>query len=500
MEKTRITIRKKIILPLIVSLAALFGLFAFAGCSDSFDSVEDFANSLGGKYIVTYDYQGGEVNSRPSVMVALTETHNYAPEPGIVDNDRLNPAYTGHSLRDFCLAETDENGNVVYDSNGRAVPSDKVWDFKTPVTENITLCARWWTNYKIVLHYGEDFADTAVTTLARTRDGSLVGGEVQLPSASYTVTGNTFIEYYPTAEASTVIDPADVTVTIAEEDKTTNADDKLTVDIYGKSLVGTYRVVRQQSDWTFRFTNSTNIYLMTDIDMSKVNEKEFPTNYSGTFLGNGYSLYNINLDLEPAGRLDTEFGLFQALESGAVIDNVKFKDVVLNINLSNPTIPNYTVGMFAGRVAENVKVTAVKMENVTYGYKIAAAYNFDNVHLGELVGEFEHSGDSVDVQVSELTVKAPRYVETVDGKYRVYLLYSETNGKAKLEEVYGLAMPRSSDWSAVNISKIEKTSDNTYVLTRQQGNRSTLYTVTVTVSDSNEFSVAVESTVVDNSN
>ena len=131
-------------------------------------SLEDQKRKEGYIYTITYDANGGSFGSNTTRTYALVKKDSPALAPGYVDKksqisiqvpNRIDYELVGEAedngnddtneeailSQSWFLAETNENGEIVYDENGepklvRTTP----WNFATDkVTSDITLVAKW---------------------------------------------------------------------------------------------------------------------------------------------------------------------------------------------------------------------------------------------------------------------------------------------------------------------------------------------------------------------
>lgn len=501
MEKTRITIRKKIILPLIVSLAALFGLFAFAGCSDRIKSLQEYKDRLGCDYIVTYNYNGGKVFDKPTTTVFLKKENNYAPEPGtaVTAKDFPLPVRGGYSLKDYVVAELDDDGNLVFDADGNV--KGKVWDFnKDKVTQDVTLYARWWQNYQVVLHYGNDYSSSKSTSIPRDRDGSpeknADGTDKSIPDSALTPDDATVLEYYERKDSTSEFDPKTVKLT---EALFGSSEDLRTYDIWAKTLDGVYRVIRSADDMKFTFDVTTNVYFDADVDMEGASGFSIPSDYSGKFVGNGHTISNLKVTNTVSGISEQYAGLFQSLSDGASITDITFKNSVCTVELDNARATSYSVGKFVGKLSGKVNVSNVKFENYTFNVNIVADYDlFDKVHMGDLYGYKESSSTGVfDVSMPNADVVMSDLVLSSDEKYNVCLKYIDGVDGKKVVDVYNIMVFYAGGWVPVNISKDIEHDGNVWSITEVLGRNTTVYTITVTVSGEKIVADVTETTTTD---
>ncbi|MDE6401865.1 MAG: InlB B-repeat-containing protein, partial [Clostridiales bacterium] len=161
------TIRRKITLPIIILVLAALCVFGCVACAHEFLTEEEVKKDY--PIAVIFDYNGGNVEGESTTKIRIKED-SYVPEPGNAQLSNLAaPTRAKYTLKGFFVAKTDENGEVVRDEDGKIVP-EREWNFKTDKpTEDITLCADWWQNYEMVLHYGNNL--TKSVDIPRNADG-----------------------------------------------------------------------------------------------------------------------------------------------------------------------------------------------------------------------------------------------------------------------------------------------------------------------------------------
>ena len=166
MQKVVYTKCRKLVLSILIATLAVLGIFVFAACSD--DVTEADFRAKGYTVAVTYDFQGGTYNNKPTSRI-LIKPNSKLPAPDANKGGIRIPSRSGYSFKGFYLPETDGAGNVVKDADGNVIVSDTAWDFAndTIANKDITLYAKWWDNYNVVLHYGSDYSKTKVISLQR---------------------------------------------------------------------------------------------------------------------------------------------------------------------------------------------------------------------------------------------------------------------------------------------------------------------------------------------
>lgn len=492
MQKVISTIRRKIFLSIIFIAAAVLGIFVFTACSDEIN--EDTFRARGYKVAVTYDFQGGLVNGSDHVRILVKENSKIpAPRRGV--GGVGVPGMSKYSFRGFYLAQTDENGNVVRDENGNIVITDTAWDFDndTVADKDITLCAKWWDNYIVVLHYGDNYKLSTEIDLARNTDGT----PVTLNSSSLRVQNVTFLSYNlikGSTDSATAVEKFPYEFT---GDAVPKGDD-LKIHVWGESLDGIYVLVRNASDLSIASVGTqTNYYLLNDVDMNGAvyddedSTTKIPKSYGGKFIGNGHIISNFTMNMKTLDRSYINFGLFRSLESGAEITDVTFKDVKLSCETSDTSIKNYYLGLLAGEcdakaTVKNVNFVSSKPGGSQFEYLLGVGIDLSKLKIADdlLIANKPASVVLPGCAATDITRVKSTGVITDDKEYTLYVKYTEDNGTIVLAEdaIYKLTQINSQgNYSSKRISKIEYVGNNKYVLTRIDGS---VYDVTFTVNNS----------------
>ncbi|MDE7405980.1 MAG: InlB B-repeat-containing protein [Clostridiales bacterium] len=478
--------RRNLVLFILLALVAALGIFVFAACSD--DINEDTIKKRGYKVAVTYDFQGGTVNNKGSVRLLVKE-NSKLPAPSKSGGGVGIPAKAGYSFKGFYLAEMDENGNVKHDDDGNIIVSDTEWVFSadTVADKDVTLCAKWWNNYKVVLHYGKDYAKSTNIDLPRTVDGKATS----LYESAFRVKDYTFLSY------NFVQDSTEEATALSKfpYDFSTVAGDSLTIDVWGQSLDGNYQLVREAKDLSISSVGEeANFYLLNDIDMKDAvydDEKsstKIPKSYKGKFIGNGHTISNFTMKMKALDRTYENFGMFRMLESGAEITDVTFKDVKLSYEVSNTDITQYHVGIIAGQcaagaVVKNVNITSTSSDSCTFEYLIGVGVDKNALDIADdlLVAQKNASAVLENCSATNVKVFKSTAVITADQEYTLYVKYTDDNGSILFDKdaIYKLSQKnRNGGYSAKTISSTEYVEENKYVLTRID---KSVYDVTLSV-------------------
>ncbi len=334
--------RTQIKLILIAACLLLFTL-GLAACRQSGLTREDLA-AEGYTYDVVIDLAGGTSGDGDR---ARSELHQFVKggslivKPGTVTFSGDDPKRDGYTLGGYYRGTKAEDGAITYGEK---------WDFKKDkVTENLTLYAYWRENYKLVVHYGEGFAETYETAVSQNEDG--VAGPVATPAIS----GRTVIAFYSDLQAA---EQKDASKTVAFPHTPTELTAEHPVwEVWADTLEGNFKLVRTARD--FSFYAGTNVYLMADIDFEG-KTVTFPENYKGKFYGNGYTLSNFTVNRTSERRGDDYLGLFKRLTDGAYIEDVTFANFTLNVETLNANF-NYEIGALAGLTQGTVTLKGVTL-------------------------------------------------------------------------------------------------------------------------------------------
>lgn len=382
--------RKKLTLlfSLFVGIAALG---VFTACRQEVLTLEDLIAD-GYTCEVVFDLAGGASGSGDR---AREELHQYVQPGSIVVRPGNNnysgpaPAREGYTLGGYWTGSKDGEGNITY---------EKKWDFgKDKVNGNLTLYAKWLENYKLTVHYGENYSLSAEIDVSQNEDG--VPSSVSEPALS----GYTALAYYA-EKAAAESGGADGENALSFPYTAPFSEGNPRLEVWANTLEGEYKIVRSKQDLVSVYPG-TNIYLLADIDFEG-GTVGLPDTYEGTFLGNGYKLKNFTVERESSNsNYDTYFGLFKTLGGTAVIDDVTFENFTLNITLKNPRF-DYTVGALAGQADSGVKLNKVILKGTVNCAVHEDKYEGTDVEpflgeRGEAVSETECSYNEVQVNKTQ---------------------------------------------------------------------------------------------------
>ncbi|MDE5562982.1 MAG: hypothetical protein K2J01_05490 [Clostridiales bacterium] len=478
MQKVVSKKRRKLVLSIMLAVVAALGIFVFVACSD--DVTENDFKAKGYTVAVTYDFQGGTYNNKTYTRL-LVKPDSKLPVPNSDKGGVRIPSKTGYSFRGYYLPEIDAGGNVKKDSDGNVIVSDTAWNFDsdTVADKDVTLYAKWWDNYKVVLHYGSTYDKTKEITLQRNQDGS----PTDLSSSPLRVDNYTFLSYNLVKDSEN--EETALTDFPYKWNDTAFSGDSMVMDVWGKSLDGVYILVKNASDLRISSVGeATNYYLLADIDMKGAtydndndkNKNQIPKSYRGKFVGNGHTISNFKMTLRTPDQSYDSFGLFRTLENGAEITDVTFKDITLSYDLTNANIQSYYLGMLAGQssagvVVKNVNFTTSEQGNNTFEYLIGVGVSNDNLNIASdmLIAQKPTSVTLQDCAATGIKYVHSTAVITADKEFVLYVKYTNEDGVITLGEdaIYGLAQRNDNGgYDEKRIKEYSYVSANKYQLTR----------------------------------
>ena len=488
MVKNYSTIRRILFLPIIlIAFALLF--FGVVACGNS-ESSELALVRMGYSVAVTYDYNGGTVNSATSLRIRVTP-NSLVPAPKETGNVRI-PGRTGYTFRYYCVAQEDEDGNLLHDADGNLVPGD-VWDFANdrvgPEEDEITLIAQWWQNYNLIMHYGDNFEQSQHVNVQRDVN---TGSPLRLAGYYFTSFFNSDTEqiagYYRDRNFTNRIN-AKSGYKFSDEDFK-NSEDGLTVELWLKTVSKAYTVINEPGDFLGFDANLTantgseasyTYYINDDINLSgwqSTSKVLFPREFTGEVIGNNHTISNYRIVAGASSDQNDSYGIFKILGAGAKVSDIKFENVNATFNLSNiARVREYRLGLFAGTVRTGATVSNVSVSG-TLSYTIASGYNGLVSIESDLVGHADSDVNLSGVTTRGIVINGSESVVAAGNEYIVYYKYTRENDVKTLGDVYGLASVTEDGIRSITVTSIEK-NDKTFTITSGRGNNATTYKVTI---------------------
>ena len=394
----------KSIIVSVVLLAVVILAVAFVAtkCSKDNSPYGEYENN-GYTISVKYDANGGIFTTNTSTLM---DTYNLENLPDGENGTKLltlidpnsehrgNQAYlaakVGYHLAGWFVERTevtDENGNVIgYTYSGKwdfasskyAINADATYDPANPV---LTLYAAWVPSFTYEFYSVDDNGN--VTLLGQKNMNPMESTEITLPAYSSAsglveigdfpfLQNNTYSAIYTNEACTEEIKSA--TISHVGTYNAANATvENSTMKIYCKLLDGVHVRV-DSADKLINNANLSGIYILEgDLDFSGKHWPDAFTegSFSGKIIGNGHTIKNVTVN--QTNNSTTVFGLFGQIAEGAVIENVTFDNVNVNVKAGS-RLNEPKIGIIAGVIADGT-MSSVKLQNssiVVYTKKIAS--------------------------------------------------------------------------------------------------------------------------------
>ena len=395
-------IKKFAILGALLALLIAGIAFVATKCSKDPSPYESYANE-GYNVSVKYDANGGIFTTNTSTLI---DTYKLSSLPTADDGQKLlslidpnssvrgNQAYlaakVGYHLAGWYTERTeitDESGTVVgYTYSGKwdfansklAISADGNYNPESPV---ITLYAAWVPSLSYEFYAVDSNGNTVL--LGEKNMNPLESTEITLPAYNAQtgvvdigdfpyLQNNTYSKIYTDENCTNEITSATVSHT-GSYDALTATVSNSTMKIYCQLLDGIHVRV-STADQLIANANLNGVYILEgDLDFTG---KHWPAvftegSFSGKIIGNGYSIKNVTL--EQSNNSTTNFGMFGQISEDAVIENVTFDNITINVKAGS-RLNEPKIGIIAGVLADGV-MDSVKLTNsniVVYTKKIAS--------------------------------------------------------------------------------------------------------------------------------
>jgi len=401
----------------------------FASCS--YESQEEAKKEEGYVYCVTYDAGGGYFGANVSRTYTLVKPGSLTPAPGYKDANQsgvIIPSRRNHQLiaedsdnclntRSWYLAETDENGEIIYEVEGdKKTPklkSDIPWDFtKDKVNSDITLVAMWEEVYTFVLYVtttndkGEEVLESLGKTYLSYPGGSITKSlyhdlesehpyradniKVKVTGKDYTLLGLYLDKELTVPYSFDYVHPGSRDEQITEKDEEGNTVTKTVqtneVKIYADYLVGKYEFITNENKSAL--STDSKWYLLEDVEYYTADVLTGETvqatwekldEFNGEIYGNGYSLKGVKISSQPikGTSMHSMFGTING-----VIEDVTFIDFTLNVEANryaDRIVEDQRVALLAYKLGESSRLTGVVIEDcsitLTNSSKFSAIFN-----------------------------------------------------------------------------------------------------------------------------
>ena len=343
-------------------------------------SKEKTLEERGYTVVITYDFNGGIVDETAKRVLYYKKDQPLL-KPGDSNEFKAPLFDSRHTVAGWFRALTDENGEIKKDADGNILTEDTAFEFENArATESMTLVAKWKENPTITIMVDGREPDERAYE---------VGNSIDRYTYMEARSGYTFYDYYTDAECT---QKAAWPIVLEDGDHIT---------LYTKWLEGDVLIVRGRSDLSklSQYRNKT-VYLDADIDY-KDSKTEFPSlaDFSGKFLGNGHTIKNVTKKVT-LNKNSKNYGIFGELKSGAVIENVTFENVSLDIKIAWSAV--YPIGLISGKAESGVTISNCTFTDCSVIYtKLASASEASVVYgagedfegiIGSADGSLEYTG------------------------------------------------------------------------------------------------------------
>lgn len=372
---------KKIIL---VVCIAICGLFILSACeSHTLESEKDRYDLT---VDITYHANGGEFNNNDNKALICYQDGSYALNLGsdnIIYGDIILK-YDKHSLVGWYYAETDSDGNVIYEDEKKGLVklSDQKFDFTKPLEKGdvIHIGAKWLADTKLeILLANESVISNELTYNGITyKSGDVVSsyqfdvsGKVSKPSRDPMTNKRNGPEGYVLAEYYYDIDCTKIVEWPVE-----SSEENENVQIYAKYLSDEWTVIDNQTGLYQMFTvanNTGKFFIKNDINASSEQIKNVENIvFSGEIRGNGYTITGLTVRNVSVGE-GGHASLFGTITKDAKISDLTIKDFKVEYtNSTQPTNASISASFLAkeiqdGATIENLKIDGGEMKVRIYG-------------------------------------------------------------------------------------------------------------------------------------
>lgn len=337
---------------LLCALILLCGICALTACGFG-TTVNKEKDKYGLTALVTYHANGGKFSNGDDFANIYYKDGSRPLNVGgvLLKSGSISVTYTGHTFAGWYYAETDEEGNILYEDeeNGIVALGEEV-DFSATLKsgDEWHVYADWTLDQKleVVLASEESIEDSLTYTYKEGDEqkeivysaGDVVreysftsGGTVSKPSRDVITDGRkaadgyVFVDfYYDEACTQPVVWPV-----------TQNDEIEENVRIYAKYLTDDWTVVDGVTEVQSMFSyaeDSHKYYISKDIDCSSSLALALPVDrvFSGQIRGNGFTISGLKVQRTQMEN-NTFVSLFGTLASGAKITDLVLENVQLEV-------------------------------------------------------------------------------------------------------------------------------------------------------------------------
>lgn len=367
MQRRNRSNRRRICLILSVLLIAVLAV-TLSGCGREEQSLE-------GRYIATFELQGGTLET-PTSSVSTKINFAYYPGTYVLDICELNGYKLFRNGYVFTGWYTDESCS----------PSSE-WDFDKVIDqEQLTLYAGW--KKAIQLTYTVCYIDENGQQVSLGKYDVNSGDKFEdWRNFAKNRNGYTALGYYSDPECKIAWDTAYTHP---------GNDTDLNVPVYVDYMKGKWTFVDTLSKLKNAISAGENVHLTADIDCA--GETLSLGDYSGEINGNGFSISNFTV--KKKGTAIVSCAIFNSLGDGTIIRDISFSGVTYDVT-----------GVADSVNKMKVAALAVKMGNVTVsGVSIEGTLITNHLLATEVQMYYETTADNTVVTVNESSINVPIYV------------------------------------------------------------------------------------------
>lgn len=430
---------------LLIALVVLLVAAAFCGCAAE-QSAYEKNNEEGYTVSVRFDANGGFFTTNTSVIVdsfriddlpkdasGNAQAALLAPDDAARGNDAFAPAKSGCFLAGWYATRTETtgaDGQVTYtyadrwdfDTDLLSVATDKTYDSQEPV---MTLYAAWVPMFQIEFYnlsdgslidiytYDPSTAETLYAPAWNAETGAL--DMFRFP----TVSGHTFNCAYYDAEGTQKVEGETIAHT-GVVDYTTGVANNGTMKLYLDYTEGEWYRIYTAEQFISNASVNGSYEICADLDFAG---KIWPTsllygNFSGTILGNGHTLRNIEVAQTNNSKINA--GLFGCLTENARLSDITFENVSLTIQ-AGTRVAGTSYGLFAGTISDTAVIENVSLLNGLLLVDSDCYFGVTDYTIGLVCG-MGNSNVLEQAQIScEATGSAPEtvHITVIDGQVTV---------------------------------------------------------------------------------
>ncbi len=320
-----------------ILLILLLSVAVFTACGEDQLSLKERGLTIQ----ITYDFNGGKVNAYYQKNVYVKKD---APIVKPSKNVHLKePTFANHYLKAWYFAKTDENGEILRNEDGRAIPSENEVDFSTFKAENdTTVVAVWTPENSVTVAFGEDSSGNLINPIKKYYGDKKRVIQADLPGIE--VENKTVVDFwYDAALTQKVEFPLEFPERGVE----------VALTLFPSFIEGKWTLIRTQNDFlAIASFSGKSFYIMNDIDMTDTSMEPI-VSFTGKIAGNGFTVSNLTVKKTDTKTGD-KFGFISTMQEDSEISGIVFENSTVEIVATFTNGPT-NVGFLAGVVRGTVK-------------------------------------------------------------------------------------------------------------------------------------------------